>query len=771
MKKTFTKSLFLSVLMAFGFTFASAQAETVTYAVPQGETHDAGSTVDVTANDETVATLTFGFEGGAQFKAPKQDDKRFSGFYGYCEGNGENGTADSGTVYIITPKYNGEIEVGIVLNAGKAFFILEDDVALADYDGMKTDAKVQTFYKFNAIGGKSYKVYCTGSKLGFYGFNYTFTIPSGEDPVDPNEPTEGTLSAGVKMTYVNYDDPTTPMGEIPAGEIAKAGYNKISGGQVGFVNTGWGCNWITYLQVDASEAKGNITKATLSFQASGSTDGKRATTWGAGYNSSVWSDEMTYETADKSITTVGSEQTAGSNKSLTTFTNVELDITDALKNAEGKIATILIYETAAAGGHIKNPTVNVDWTTAATYAVTFTETAGVKATVTVDGSDVTEGANLANGTYSFTATATGYKDYTGEFTVSGADLNVEFTMTPKEVWSYTVNGVDAEGNDLGQVNEGTGYEEDNVTYHYPEFVLKEGTLYSKANNKSNPYWGAVEKLDVNNKSFTVTYNGATISDVVFYKEAEEMEGFTARNTNNADIRCSNGLGGTADSEEALLTTLPAGKYTIFGQVWGPTGLTAGVQIKDDVEAIKLWELASTGSLTNSTSEEFELSKETELYVYTNGGTSTRMLDLIYIVKTGDVDPGVKVTSITLNKTNISKMDGNTVQLIATYEPADATNADFVWTSSNEKVATVTQTGLVALKGDGTCVITVATADGSVSAECTVNVITGVEGVEEDGAPVSVYSVNGVAMGNSLDNLAAGIYIIRKGAKVYKVTVK
>ena len=654
MKYKFLRISLLSALTAlFGGTALGA-TETVTYALQQGEAHVAGETVNVVAdNEEVVATLTFGVEGDADFKAPKEDSK-ITGFWGYTEGNGVNptvtdGVATAGTVYTIKPKYDGNVEVGVVLNADKKFYVLEDGTALADYDGITVNPKYQGTYKFDVVGGKEYLVYCAGSKLGFYGFNYTY-----EPTADEEEPEVGEGAATVKMTWVDYDNPDTANGEV---ETAQAGYNKISNGEVGFVNTGWGCNWITYLQVDASEYPGTITKATLTFEGSGSTDSKRTTGWGVGYNSSAWSADMTYNTADKSITTIGTEQWT-STKSATVFESFTFDITEALKKAEGKVATILVYETAAAGGYLKNPTVTVSYTTAKPYAVTFTETNGVEATVMVDGSDVTEGAELPNGTYEFTATAAGYKDYAGEFTVAGADLVVEFTMEAKAVYSYTVKGVDAEGNDLGTVNKGEGYEGENVTYYYPEFVLDGTTLYKKNNNSTNPYWGATGLLDTDEKEFTVTYGDATIADVVFYKEAEEIEGFTAKTTNNAPIRCSNGTGGIVEGE-VLLTNLPVGKYQIFGQVWGTTGLTAGVKAGADGENV--WTLASTGSLTGEPSAEFELTEPTDLYVYTEGGNDNHMLDLIYIVRTGDVATGINTVNAKTENSEVYNLQGQKVE--------------------------------------------------------------------------------------------------------------
>ena len=56
----------------------------------------------------------------------------------------------------------------------------------------------------------------------------------------------------VKMTYVDYDNPDTPLGEIAFGSSSLSGYNKISNGSVGLGEKTWPANYITYLQVDAS---------------------------------------------------------------------------------------------------------------------------------------------------------------------------------------------------------------------------------------------------------------------------------------------------------------------------------------------------------------------------------------------------------------------------------------------------------------------------------------------------------------------------------------
>lgn len=162
--------------------------------------------------------------------------------------------------------------------------------------------------------------------------------------------------ASISMTHVNYDKPDTSYGEL---QQAESGYNKISGGNVDFGRNDWYVNYITYLKVDLSKYKQHdVSAITLSFEGSGSTDSNRTTCWGIGYNDSEWQPTMTYNTADKSITIIGGEQWSES-KSSTVFKEFSWSITDVYNNDEDGIITILIYETAAAGGYVQNPKVDV----------------------------------------------------------------------------------------------------------------------------------------------------------------------------------------------------------------------------------------------------------------------------------------------------------------------------------------------------------------------------------------------------------------------------
>ena len=265
----------------------------VTYALKTGDTFTSGQTVEV--KDEAgkvVATITYGVEGGEAFKAAKANGS-VEGFTNFTEGNGSNGAADAGTLYIITPNYDGKIEVAVVLNSDKAFFVLEDGVALEDYNGIKAEAKYYGTYTFKVKANKVYKVYCTGSKLGFYGFNYSYTA---EEEVPP-APVETTATfnfadsnfrekIGTAMADVDgfiYNETFTADGaslQITAGSAPSRVYVDANRGQ----------NLVTYMQYTTLTFKAPEGKAIvqIDFTAAGNSNINKLTPSSGAVEGMVW---------------------------------------------------------------------------------------------------------------------------------------------------------------------------------------------------------------------------------------------------------------------------------------------------------------------------------------------------------------------------------------------------------------------------------------------------------------------------------------------------
>ena len=83
---------------------------------------------------------------------------------------------------------------------------------------------------------------------------------------------------------------------------------------------------------------------------------------------------------------------------------------------------------------------------------------------------------------------------------------------------------------------------------------------------------------------------------------------------------------------------------------------------------------------------------------------------------------VAVTGVKLNKKTLELTVGEgTAQLVATIAPEGATDTRLVWLSSDEKVATVDENGVVMPVGEGNATITVVTVDGNFSDTCAVTV--------------------------------------------------
>lgn len=82
---------------------------------------------------------------------------------------------------------------------------------------------------------------------------------------------------------------------------------------------------------------------------------------------------------------------------------------------------------------------------------------------------------------------------------------------------------------------------------------------------------------------------------------------------------------------------------------------------------------------------------------------------------------VAVTGVTLNKESLTLTEGQSEALTATVRPQNADNKKVTWKSSDEKVATVDETGKVTAVAAGEAVITVTTAEGGFTADCAITV--------------------------------------------------
>lgn len=82
---------------------------------------------------------------------------------------------------------------------------------------------------------------------------------------------------------------------------------------------------------------------------------------------------------------------------------------------------------------------------------------------------------------------------------------------------------------------------------------------------------------------------------------------------------------------------------------------------------------------------------------------------------------VEVTGVTLNKNTLNLEVGDKGNLVATIEPKEATQKQVKWESLNEKVATISETGIIKAISEGKTTIRVITIDGNFIATCELTV--------------------------------------------------
>lgn len=246
------------------------------------------------------------------------------------------------------------------------------------------------------------------------------------------------------------------------------------------------------------------------------------------------------------------------------------------------------------------------------------------------------------------------------------------------LYSYTVRS------DAGKlIANGTCAPNTTVTVPFPEFELRGYTLYQTANNGNKGYYRNDYTINNADQQEIIYYTQASYANVIYYSEAEDIDGATIATGSNADIRCSMGKGASVPTT-TVATGLHNGAYRIWGQVRG----TEGTEFSFNADDAKVWSLTTNGNLTSTLGTPFQVLSTTE--IKTNAaGSDSRMLDCFYIQAVLVFkEPS---STITIGTTN--------------YRP------DLIWfgavptfTSSNVAVASVTTDGITA-HHNGTAVIT------------------------------------------------------------------
>ena len=224
------------------------------------------------------------------------------------------------------------------------------------------------------------------------------------------------------------------------------------------------------------------------------------------------------------------------------------------------------------------------------------------------------------------------------------------------------------------------------------------------------------------------YGDVTLDESLTINQGETLtipEGSTLNNngnlTNNGTIVNTGGTlngepGGIIVTAPAITTeSLPEGtvgeSYTATLEAtgnnitWSASGLPDGLTLNSD------------GTITGTPTAE----GTSTVTVKAENSAGSTSKDYTLNIKPATVP----VTGLELNKNSLTLQEKGSDTLTVTVKPADATNQDVTWQSSNTSIATVSADGTVTAISAGTATITATAADGSgVSASCTLTVTHG-----------------------------------------------
>ena len=204
----------------------------------------------------------------------------------------------------------------------------------------------------------------------------------------------------------------------------------------------------------------------------------------------------------------------------------------------------------------------------------------------------------------------------------GASNVITATFREAATWNYTVNAVDGDDNVLKVLATGSNFEGETVTIPYNQYILKDSALYAAFANSQQ--YNKFITLSADDMVVPVVYNADTIDNVIYFSEAENIEGMTATTSGNANIRCSNGTGAYNGSDDpVVVTTLNPGVYTITAQIWGNKGVNFNIVCGDSTLVV------STMGYILSGSKEFTVNEPTEVTI-PKAGDSGKCIDWIYI---------------------------------------------------------------------------------------------------------------------------------------------
>ena len=247
-----------------------------------------------------------------------------------------------------------------------------------------------------------------------------------------------------------------------------------------------------------------------------------------------------------------------------------------------------------------------------------------------------------------------------------------------ESWSYTLNAVYG-GNTIDAVATGSVFEGESQGVTARGYYDIDGTLIAWKSADGKNYTYTVTPTQDDFKA-SVEYAATDLTNVVFFKEAEEIEGLEAVTSRYLPERFSNGMGAYAKDEAKAITTLGAGKYKIIAHAMGTQ---SACKFTMRAGSVPVWTAKTDGNsfyINNPgggvAGYVFELTGETEIILDAAGGDGsnsrvTNCIDYIIIQQVTEVAEGDSVINVAGEESKYAAILAAIAELKAEIEAAEA----------------------------------------------------------------------------------------------------
>ena len=220
-----------------------------------------------------------------------------------------------------------------------------------------------------------------------------------------------------------------------------------------------------------------------------------------------------------------------------------------------------------------------------------------------------------------------YKDgnQTITLTEDAATNIITLTYRKAAIYNYTVNAVNNVGEVLKNIRTTTGFEEDNLIIPIPTYVVKNEKMWSI--EAAYAEYREYATLTQDNQVINIVYAATTTDNVVYYAEAEDVEGMTRYSAGNSEVRSSQAAMGYAE-HDVTFTTLEPGNYQLSFVLYAAL-LNEERSMTFTVGDYTFTHTAGGTNFSLRTFPAFTITEPTAL-VLKQGGNENYGVDLVYV---------------------------------------------------------------------------------------------------------------------------------------------